>query len=164
MPLCHFHTGCPMGHLAAVGGVLQWRYFHVDKSTEHRSKSAHSPCQNAAGELAIKQRPEELGPFAAPVAERLVPILAAAPGMMPRSLVENAAITLGRIAWVCPAQVRVPPLRPGTAEFLSLTSGCAVTDCSPPCSSVDLVAESSLPICSCQSWSSTWCSYGASTQ
>ena len=64
--------------------------------------SSHVP-----GELAVKQRPEEFAPFAAPVAERLVPILAAAgAGAMPRSLVENAAITLGRVAWVCPAQVR----------------------------------------------------------
>lgn len=59
-----------------------------------------------AGELAIKQRPEELAPFAAPIAERLVPILGVSLGQMPRSLVENAAITLGRIAWVCPTQVR----------------------------------------------------------
>lgn len=34
-------------------------------------------------------------------------------GALPRSLVENAAITLGRIAWVCPE-----PLAPHAPEFL----------------------------------------------
>lgn len=41
-------------------------------------------------------------------------------GALPRSLVENAAITLGRIAWVCPE-----PLAPHAPEFLGLW-------CAPP--------------------------------
>lgn len=34
-------------------------------------------------------------------------------GALPRSLIENAAITLGRIAWTCPE-----PLAPHAAAFL----------------------------------------------
>lgn len=41
------------------------------------------------GELAIKAQPEELAPIAMPVLERLVLILAAPMGNMPRSIVEN---------------------------------------------------------------------------
>ena len=43
----------------------------------------------AAGELAIQCSPEQLQPFAAPIVERLVPILAAPMAQMPRSIVEN---------------------------------------------------------------------------
>ena len=32
-----------------------------------------------------------------------VPILSAPAGSMPRSIIENSAITLGRVAWICPA-------------------------------------------------------------
>ena len=42
-----------------------------------------------AGELAIQCSPEQLQPFAAPIVERLVPILAAPMAQMPRSIVEN---------------------------------------------------------------------------
>mmetsp|Transcript_18691 Transcript_18691/g.56506 ORF Transcript_18691/g.56506 Transcript_18691/m.56506 type:complete len:924 (-) Transcript_18691:2081-4852(-) len=72
------------------------------------SPATMSACNNACwslGELSIKQRPEDLAPFAAPLVERLAPVLGAPLGQMPRSLLENAAITLGRIAWVCPQQV-----------------------------------------------------------
>ena len=41
-----------------------------------------------AGEIAVKLKPEELAPFAAPVVERLVPILQSMTSM-PRSIVEN---------------------------------------------------------------------------
>ncbi|KAL3146894.1 hypothetical protein ABBQ38_014866 [Trebouxia sp. C0009 RCD-2024] len=64
-----------------------------------------SACNNACwslGELAIQCSPEQLQPFAAPIVERLVPILAAPMSQMPRSIVENSAITLGRVAWICP--------------------------------------------------------------
>lgn len=64
-----------------------------------------SACNNACwslGELAIQCSPEQLQPFAAPIVERLVPILAAPMAQMPRSIVENSAITLGRVAWICP--------------------------------------------------------------
>ena len=52
----------------------------------------------AAGELAIKAQPEELAAVAMPVLERLVPILSSPLGHMPRSILENSAITLGRCA------------------------------------------------------------------
>ncbi|KAF2324731.1 hypothetical protein GH714_016541 [Hevea brasiliensis] len=54
----------------------------------------------AIGELAIKVR-EEVSPVSMTVISCLVPILHHAEGLN-RSLVENSAITLGRLAWVCP--------------------------------------------------------------
>lgn len=67
-----------------------------------------SACNNACwslGEVAINQRAEDIAPFAAAIVERLAPVLAAPLGQVPRSLVENAAITLGRVAWLCTPQV-----------------------------------------------------------
>ncbi|OAY50523.1 transportin-1 isoform X2 [Manihot esculenta] len=57
----------------------------------------------AIGELAIKVR-EEVSPVLMTVISCLVPILHHAEGLN-RSLVENSAITLGRLAWVCPELV-----------------------------------------------------------
>ncbi|WCJ35060.1 transportin 1 [Euphorbia peplus] len=54
----------------------------------------------AIGELAVKVR-GEVSPVVMPVISSLVPILHHAEGIN-RSLVENSAITLGRLAWVCP--------------------------------------------------------------
>ena len=51
-----------------------------------------SACNNACwalGELAVKSAPEDLGPYALAVVERLVPILSAPVGSMPRSIIEN---------------------------------------------------------------------------
>lgn len=45
--------------------------------------------QPVAGELAIKSQPQDVGPFATAIVERLVPILAAPAGSMPRSIIEN---------------------------------------------------------------------------
>jgi transportin-1 len=67
-----------------------------------------SACNNAAwalGELAVGCPPGEVRPLALPALERLAPILAAPAGALPRSLVENAAIAVGRLAWVCPEDV-----------------------------------------------------------
>lgn len=66
-----------------------------------------------AGELAIKCSGEELKPFVLGALERLVAVLQVPTGALPRSLVENAAITLGRLAWMCPE-----PLAPHAAAFL----------------------------------------------
>ena len=41
------------------------------------------------GELAIQSSPEQLQPYAAPIVERLLPILAAPMAQMPRSIIEN---------------------------------------------------------------------------
>ncbi|KAK8622254.1 hypothetical protein V6N13_117177 [Hibiscus sabdariffa] len=54
----------------------------------------------AIGELAIKV-PQEVSPFVMTVISCLVPILQHREGFN-KSLVENSAITLGRLAWVCP--------------------------------------------------------------
>ncbi|GLT86057.1 hypothetical protein SLE2022_042200 [Rubroshorea leprosula] len=57
----------------------------------------------AIGELAIKVR-QEISPVVMTVVSCLVPILQHAEEIN-KSLVENSAITLGRIAWVCPELV-----------------------------------------------------------
>jgi transportin-1 len=71
-----------------------------------------SACNNACwslGELAIKVNSEQLQPVATAIVERLVPILAASTSL-PRSILENSAITLGRVTWKCPAAI-APHLR-----------------------------------------------------
>ncbi|XP_057500476.1 transportin-1-like [Actinidia eriantha] len=54
----------------------------------------------AIGELAMKVR-QEISPVAMAVISSLVPILQHAEELS-KSLIENSAITLGRLAWVCP--------------------------------------------------------------
>uniref|UniRef100_A0A2P2MHJ9 Uncharacterized protein MANES_11G097900 n=1 Tax=Rhizophora mucronata TaxID=61149 RepID=A0A2P2MHJ9_RHIMU len=54
----------------------------------------------AIGELAVKVR-QEISPIVMTVISYLVPILQH-PQELNKSLVENSAITLGRLAWVCP--------------------------------------------------------------
>ncbi|OVA15964.1 HEAT [Macleaya cordata] len=54
----------------------------------------------AIGELAVKVR-QEVSPVVMTVISCLVPILQHAEGLN-KSLIENCAITLGRLAWVCP--------------------------------------------------------------
>ncbi|KAL3645630.1 Transportin-1 [Castilleja foliolosa] len=61
----------------------------------------------AIGELAIKVHKEEVSPVVLTVVSCLVPILQRPEGLN-KSLIENGAITLGRLAWVCPE--RVSPL------------------------------------------------------
>ncbi|KAJ4829550.1 Transportin-1 [Turnera subulata] len=57
----------------------------------------------AIGELAIKVR-QEISPIVMTVISCLVPILKH-PEELNKSLIENSAITLGRLAWVCPELV-----------------------------------------------------------
>lgn len=67
-----------------------------------------SACNNACwslGELAIKAQPQDVAPFATKVVERLWSVLAAPAGSMPRSILENSAITLGRVAWMATEQL-----------------------------------------------------------
>ncbi|KAL4199668.1 hypothetical protein AMTRI_Chr03g52360 [Amborella trichopoda] len=54
----------------------------------------------AIGELAVKVR-QEIAPVVLTVISCLVPIIKNAEGLN-KSLLENSAITLGRLAWVCP--------------------------------------------------------------
>ncbi|KAJ7967125.1 transportin 1 [Quillaja saponaria] len=58
----------------------------------------------AIGELAVKVR-QEISPVVMKVISCLVPILQHAEQGVGKSLVENSAITLGRLAWVCPELV-----------------------------------------------------------
>ncbi|XP_024377334.1 transportin-1 isoform X1 [Physcomitrium patens] len=57
----------------------------------------------AIGEVAIKVR-KEIAPIVLNVVSSLVPILSNAEGLN-KSLLENSAITLGRLGWVCPELV-----------------------------------------------------------
>ncbi|KAK1299596.1 Transportin-1 [Acorus calamus] len=57
----------------------------------------------AIGELAVKVR-QEVSPIVLTVISCLVPILRNAEGLN-KSLLENSAITLGRLSWVCPELV-----------------------------------------------------------
>ncbi|KAI9127995.1 hypothetical protein K1719_000988 [Acacia pycnantha] len=66
-------------------------------------KEAISVANNACwaiGELAVKVR-QEISPFLMTISSCLLPILQHAEGLH-KSLVENSAITLGRLSWVCP--------------------------------------------------------------
>ncbi|PQQ14460.1 transportin-1 isoform X2 [Prunus yedoensis var. nudiflora] len=58
----------------------------------------------AIGELAVKVR-QEISPIVLTVISCLVPILQHAEELNNKSLIENSAITLGRLAWVCPELV-----------------------------------------------------------
>ena len=74
-----------------------------------------SVCNNAswaAGELAIRTPPDALRPFVAPLAQCMVQILDMR--MVNRALGENAAITLGRLAMVCPED-----LQSGLSHFVN---------------------------------------------
>lgn len=74
-----------------------------------------SVCNNATwavGEIALQfaQDATQFEPFVAPIMERLVPILCNP--RSPRSLSENAAVTIGRMGLICPA-----PIAPHLAHF-----------------------------------------------
>ena len=80
------------------------------------TRDAMSACNNACwsiGELAIKLPPEDVAPCTLPALESLLRILSVPGGALPRSLVENSAISLGRLAWVCPE-----PLAPHATHFV----------------------------------------------
>lgn len=64
-----------------------------------------SVCNNAAwcaGEIALKHG-TSMAEFVSPLMERLIPLLLN--GRVVRSLTENAAVTIGRLALVCPQHV-----------------------------------------------------------
>lgn len=91
---------CP-AHLKPHADFFSVALQALDANTlRHENMSA---CNNACwslGELAVKVGQEELQPLAVKIVEQLWPILAAPAGTMPRSILENSAITLGRVAWV----------------------------------------------------------------
>lgn len=104
-------------------------------------------CNNAAwslGELAIVLSPEEVSQFALPAVERLVRIVSAPAGGLPRSLVENSAIALGRISWVAtdavaphadaflaPWCAALRNIRDGTEKEQAFSGLCAVVKSNP---------------------------------
>mmetsp|Transcript_21721 Transcript_21721/g.47478 ORF Transcript_21721/g.47478 Transcript_21721/m.47478 type:complete len:916 (+) Transcript_21721:105-2852(+) len=71
--------------------------------TQENMRSCNNACW-ALGEMAIKLQPEVLSAYAERIAERVAGILLFTT-RLPRSIIENSAITLGRVAWVCPEQV-----------------------------------------------------------
>ncbi|XP_020966627.1 transportin-1 isoform X3 [Arachis ipaensis] len=88
-----------IGTLAeAVGGELNQEISKVKEAIS----VANNACW-AIGELAVKVR-QEVSPIVLTVISCLVPILQHAEGLN-KSLIENSAITLGRLAWVCPELV-----------------------------------------------------------
>jgi transportin-1 len=65
-----------------------------------------SVCNNASwaiGEITVKAGPALMGPLVAPILARLVPIVNDRD--IDHNLLENTAITIGRLAKVCPAEV-----------------------------------------------------------
>ncbi|CAN4112585.1 unnamed protein product [Withania somnifera] len=101
-----------LGDLARVFPVhLQPRLLEfLDAATKQLNTSklketvsvANNACW-AIGELAIKVQ-KEISPVVLTVVSCLVPILQHVEGLN-KSLIENSAITLGRLAWVCPELV-----------------------------------------------------------
>ncbi|KAG0590810.1 hypothetical protein KC19_1G128300 [Ceratodon purpureus] len=72
---------------------------HLEEDAKENISVANNACW-AIGEVAIKVR-NELSPIVMTVISSLVPILSNTEGLN-KSLVENSAITLGRLGWVCP--------------------------------------------------------------
>jgi len=76
------------------------------KQLGHDAKENVSVANNACwaiGEVAVKVR-QEISPIVMTVISSLVPILSNSEGLN-KSLLENSAITLGRLGWVCPELV-----------------------------------------------------------
>uniref|UniRef100_A0A7S0WWR5 Tubulin-specific chaperone D n=1 Tax=Chlamydomonas leiostraca TaxID=1034604 RepID=A0A7S0WWR5_9CHLO len=67
-------------------------------------KAANNACW-AVGEMALKLPPGSTTAWAEPLAERLTVILTTGPSRLPRSLIDNAAITMGRLAASAPQQL-----------------------------------------------------------
>jgi transportin-1 len=72
----------------------------------HEAKENVSVANNACwaiGEVAVKVK-QDIAPIVVNVISCLVPILSNTEGLN-KSLLENSAITLGRLGWVCPELV-----------------------------------------------------------
>ncbi|KAL6550078.1 Transportin-1 [Orobanche minor] len=94
---------CPV-HLHAL--LLEFLDAAAKQLNTPKLKETVSVANNACwaiGELAIKVH-KEISPVVLPVISSLVPILQY-PEFMNKSLIENSAITIGRLAWVCPELV-----------------------------------------------------------
>ncbi|XP_068661941.1 transportin-1-like isoform X2 [Aristolochia californica] len=89
--------------LALLGDLARW-HSSAQHSTE--IKEAVSVANNACwaiGELAVKVH-QDVSPIVLTVISCLVPILQSAESLH-KSLIENSAITIGRLGWVCPELV-----------------------------------------------------------
>lgn len=89
-------------HLAAIMPLV------INEIQDQPSMDCISVCNNATwavGEIALQHHsePTNLEPYIAPLIERLIPILCGP--NTPRSLTENAAVTIGRIGLICPVAV-----------------------------------------------------------
>jgi transportin-1 len=76
------------------------------KQLGHEAKENVSVANNACwaiGEVAVKVK-QDISPIVMNVISCLVPILSNTEGLN-KSLLENSAITLGRLGWVCPELV-----------------------------------------------------------
>ncbi|MEW5299688.1 MAG: hypothetical protein WDW36_002678 [Sanguina aurantia] len=93
----HLRAATPQLILAALANL------ELASVVQSNMKACNNACW-ALGELAIKLPPELLQPYAESVAQRAYGVLSY-PGRMPSSLKENCAITLGRVAWVCPEKL-----------------------------------------------------------
>lgn len=97
---------CPVHLKASIGDIVGAALANLQPVavTQINMKA----CNNATwalGQLAVACSPEELDPFALPALDRLAVLLSAPVGGLPRSLVHNAAIALGRVAWRRPELV-----------------------------------------------------------
>ncbi|KAI4366286.1 hypothetical protein MLD38_022180 [Melastoma candidum] len=91
---------CPTYLHPSLSGFVNAAAKQLETSQLAESISVANNACWAIGELAIKVR-QEISPIVMTVISCLVPILQHAESLN-RSLIENSAITLGRLAWVCP--------------------------------------------------------------
>ncbi|CAM8901663.1 unnamed protein product [Rhodiola kirilowii] len=94
---------CPIHLHPRLSEFLEICAKQLDTPKLKESISAANNACWAIGELAVKVR-HEVSPIVMTVVTFLVPILVHAEELN-RSLIENTAITLGRLAWVCPELV-----------------------------------------------------------
>lgn len=94
---------CPVHLRPRLGEFLDVATKQLNTPTLRETVSVANNACWAIGELAIKVR-QDISPVVLTVISCLVPILQQAEGLN-KSLIENSAITLGRIAWVCPELV-----------------------------------------------------------
>ena len=106
--------GAPRALAAALPALLAAAAARLDPGDDAAdgAPAANNACW-ALGELALQATPADAAAAAAAAADPLAALLLAPAGAAPRSLVENAAITLGRLAWVAPA-----PLAPGAGRVV----------------------------------------------
>ncbi|XP_078433901.1 transportin 1 [Wolffia australiana] len=114
---------CPMHLRPRITEFLNVaaKQLNADELKENVSV-ANNACW-AIGELAIKVG-QEVSPIVLPVIQSLVAVLQNPEGLN-KSLVENCAITLGRLAWVCPE-----PVAPHMEHFMQswCTALCSIRD------------------------------------